>query len=84
MSDDSRIILPYGQRSAAPLSGRKVRQTVSHNDLALRTLTLAMSSFFRLSLWGRIKWMVLGARAFAPKPDATLRVDVSGNEVTGP
>jgi hypothetical protein len=57
----------YGA-NGAPLSQRKVRDSVDHHHIALVTLTKAMQTFFRMSFRQRLAWVLFGARSF-PKPD---------------
>lgn len=54
--------------SGAPLSQRKVREAVDGHHDALVTLTQAFSLFLRLGFWGRLGWLLFGARVFGPRP----------------
>jgi hypothetical protein len=58
--------------SGAPLSQRQVRRGVQQHQDALQMLTTALSTFLRLGFFGRIGWLLFGARLFKPR-DKTLR-----------
>lgn len=60
----SGLVAPNG----APLSQRKVRTAVEQQQEALVTLTQAFSLFLRLGFFGRLGWLLFGARVFGPKP----------------
>lgn len=69
----NRLFGPTG----APLSGRKAQRAVGEvlegQQDALVTLTQAFSLFLRLNLWGRIGWLLFGARIFGKKPPAPAK-----------
>lgn len=60
----SGLVAPSG----APLSQRKVREAAARHQDALVTLTQAFSLFLRLGFFGRLGWLLFGARVFGPKP----------------
>jgi len=60
-----------------PLSSRKVRAGVQAHQAALRTLTQALSTFLRLGFFGRIGWLLFGARIFGTPPDVPTLQDVT-------
>lgn len=70
----------YGA-NGAPLSQRKVRESVHEQQAALMLLVQGFGMFMSLSFFGRLKWFLFGV-----KPVAALRrppADVRGGSDVG-
>lgn len=66
----SGLVTPFGRPvSSQKLSGRKARAAVGGHHQALRTLTQALSTFLQLGFFGRLGWLLFGARIFGPRPN---------------
>jgi len=71
MNDKPRIITPFsGAQHADATKSSRVSHLAANQDQMLKALALystAFSAFMGLNLFGRLKWLIYGAKAFAPK-----------------